>query len=250
MQDLRTLLLALCTALLCAIFVPGARAGEWEKTTIATFNVPVEVPGQVLPAGRTYFFKLADSPSDRHIVQVWNQNQDHLIATIQAIPDYRPQPTDEPVFYFEERPGNSPEAIREWFYPGDYYGQEFVYSESRPAGLAATAYTHVPAMPNDATSNATNGTVDQPSPPNPATDTTENSQQPVSTDQSQATQSQVAPSTDQSQTSQQQTKASTSPDDSNKELPKTASPIPLIGLIGTLSLAGAFGLREFAKRMS
>ena len=245
MRDFRTLLLALCTALLCAIFVPGARAGAWEKTTIATFGAPVEVPGQVLPAG-TYVFKLADSPSDRHIVQIWNQDQDHLIATIQAIPDYRPQPSGVPVFNFEERPGNSPMALREWFYPGDYYGQEFVYS-GRPAELAAAAYTSSPAAPSSAASSATDTSVNQPP---PSDENSNQSQQSAATDQSQATQSQIAPSTDQSQATQSPTTPSTSSDDSNKQLPKTASSTPFIGLIGMLSLAAALGLKQFAKRIS
>jgi LPXTG-motif cell wall-anchored protein len=32
-----------------------------------------------------------------------------------------------------------------------------------------------------------------------------------------------------------------------EELPKTASPLPTLGLIGLLSLAGAFGLRLFRR---
>jgi hypothetical protein len=243
MRDFRILLLALCTALLCAIFVPGARAGAWEKATIATFGAPIEVPGQVLPAG-TYVFRLADSPSDRHIVQIWNQDQDHLIATIQAIPDYRPQPSDIPVFNFEERPGNSPMALREWFYPGDYYGQEFVYS-GRPAELAAATYPSVPTTPNSAAASTTDSSVSQPP---PSDENRDQLQQSAVTDQNQATQPQASPNTDQA--TQSQTTPSTSSDDSKKQLPKTASSTPLIGLIGMLSLAAALGLRQFAKRVS
>jgi len=121
---------------------------------------------------------------------------------------------------------------------------------ARAGVLAAPAYTNVPAVPNDAAPNATTTPADQPSQPNLATAASDDSQQPVSTDQSQATQPQAAPSTDQSQTSQPQTTPGTSPDESNKELPKTASPTPLIGLIGMLSLATALGLRQFAKRLS
>jgi hypothetical protein len=48
-----------------------ARADEWNKRTVLTFSQPVEIPGRVLPAG-TYTFMLADSMSDRHIVQIFN----------------------------------------------------------------------------------------------------------------------------------------------------------------------------------
>ena len=114
--------------------------------------------------------------------------------------------------------------------------------------VVASAYTQVPATPAD--SNTSNAQADQPLQSNMDTATPEDSQQPVSTDQSQATHPQSAPSADQSQAPRSQTTPSTSPDDSDKELPKTASSTPLIGLIGMLSLAAAFGLRQFAKHVS
>jgi len=79
-----------------------ANADQWDKKTTVTFNAPVEVPGKVLPAG-TYVFKLLDSPSDRHIVQIYDADQKKLFATILAVPDYRLKPTDKPVLRFAER---------------------------------------------------------------------------------------------------------------------------------------------------
>lgn len=117
---------------------------------------------------------------------------------------------------------------------------------SRAVGLIASAYVQVPSMPNDAAPNTTN-TPDQSDQANISPD---QSQQPVSNDQSQATQPQAVPSAAQSQATQPQATQGTSPDEANKELPKTASPTPLIGLIGMLSLTVAFGLRQFAKRLS
>lgn len=56
--------------------LPQASASEWDQKTIFTFSGPVEIPGQVLDAG-TYVFKLADSASDRNIVQVFSKNEKH-----------------------------------------------------------------------------------------------------------------------------------------------------------------------------
>ena len=112
-----------------AWFAPAARADEWDKQTMLTFNSPVEVPGAVLPAG-TYVFRLADSPSDRDIVQIFTDDHKHLMATILAIPAYREEPTDKTVVTFEERPSGSPEALHKWFYPGETEGFEFVYPKS------------------------------------------------------------------------------------------------------------------------
>jgi hypothetical protein len=112
-----------------AWFAPSARADEWDKQTTLTFNEPVQIPGQVLQAG-TYVFKLAGS-SARNVVQIFTQDQQHLVATVNAIPDYRLEPADKTVVTFEESPSGSPEALQSWFYPGDNTGFEFVYPNSQ-----------------------------------------------------------------------------------------------------------------------
>ncbi len=111
-----------------------AVADEWTKATKLTFSEAVEVPGKVLPAG-VYWFQLA-SPANRNTVQVWNEERTRLITTILTIPDYRQQPTEKTRINFEERPHDSPEAIHAWFYPGDNFGQEFVYPKSEMMHLA------------------------------------------------------------------------------------------------------------------
>ena len=117
-----------------------------------TFSEPAEIPGQVLPAG-TYWFRLMDSPSDRDIVQILNADQTKSIAIILAIPDYRLKPTGKTVITFAERAAGSPEAIRAWFYPGDNYGQEFVYPKARAAQLAKVVKQAVPSMPANLEAN-------------------------------------------------------------------------------------------------
>ena len=133
MQTLRVVVFAVCTVLITMLFeavlAPGARADQWDRKTIVTFNDSVKIPGQVLPAG-TYVFKLADSPSDRHIVQIWNADETQILATTMAIPNTRSERPDKSIFEFEERAGNAPMALKVWFYPGDSTGQEFIYSRS------------------------------------------------------------------------------------------------------------------------
>jgi hypothetical protein len=126
MSAIKLLTIGFCLLLLCAFAAPRALADEWNEATRITFNQPVQIPGQVLPAG-TYWFTLLDSSSERNVVQVWNADRTQLIASILAIPDYRLQPTGRTVMTFEERPHGQPEAIQEWFYPGNSFGQEFVY---------------------------------------------------------------------------------------------------------------------------
>jgi hypothetical protein len=127
------------------LLAPQAKADEWDKKTILTFSAPVEVPGRVLPAG-TYVFKLLDSPSDRHIVQIYNKDENQLIATVLAVPDERLEARGKTVITFDERTSGSPEAVRAWFYPGNTIGQEFVYPHSRAKEIAKRSGQHVLSM--------------------------------------------------------------------------------------------------------
>jgi hypothetical protein len=143
-----------CLALMGVAFSPAANASEWNKKTTMTFSGPVEIPGVhlkgwgVLPAG-TYVFKIMDSDSDRHIVQIFNADETQIYATILAIPNYRLRATDKTVVTFRERPAGEPEALRAWFYPGRNWGEEFVYPKAKAMELATTTNTPVLYLETD-----------------------------------------------------------------------------------------------------
>jgi len=141
MRTLKATLLALSGAAALAALTPTARADEWDKKTIITFSDSVEIPGQILPPG-SYIFKLADSSSYRHIVQIWTEDQRQIIATIVAIPAQRTEARDYTTVTFDERPGTSPMALRTWFYPGDTTGQEFVYHYRSESNYAYGGGSH------------------------------------------------------------------------------------------------------------
>jgi hypothetical protein len=83
------LALALVIAgLLGAASAQSARADEWNQETILTFSQPVEIPGQILPAGR-YWFILADSFSNRHIVRIFSSDWSKLYATLNIVRNQR-----------------------------------------------------------------------------------------------------------------------------------------------------------------
>src|SRR5580692_4946700 len=150
----RATVLMLVTAGLIAGITQVAKADEWDQKTVFTFSAPVEIPGQVLLPG-TYVFKLADSSSDRNIVQVFNKDENHLYGTFLAIPDYRLKPADKPIITFAERPIGTPEAVRAWFYPGQNYGHDFVYPKPKAVTLAKANQTPVPSMPVELAPNTT-----------------------------------------------------------------------------------------------
>jgi hypothetical protein len=126
MKLVKTLTLSLGVALLCAAFSPRVSADVYNKRTIVTINAPLEIPRHILLPGK-YVFKLADSPSDRHIVQIWTGDETRLIATTLTIPVLRDEASDKTVIRLAERPRNAPQAIHAWFYPGELSGEEFLY---------------------------------------------------------------------------------------------------------------------------
>jgi hypothetical protein len=154
MKAFRTAALLFCIVGLTAACGSLARADEHDKLTIFTFSQPVELPGVTLPAG-TYAFRLLDSFGDRNVVQVFNKDLTHLYATVLTIPDYQGQPSEKTVVRFSETPAGGPPALKEWFYPGDEYGQEFVYPKNRAMELAKASNQSVPSMPSDLASDIT-----------------------------------------------------------------------------------------------
>src|SRR5579864_1991647 len=234
MKIVKALLCLLAITLFGASVLPSAQADTWNKKTVMTFNQPVEIPGQVLPAG-TYTFQLADSLSDRHIVQIFNADGSQIITTVLAINNYRLQPTGETVVKFEERSGDNPEALKAWFYPGDNFGQEFVYPKQRAIQLAAASHEPVPAIAVETTDP------DLKTAPIVAV-TPEQKEVPL------AEAIQTAPPVEEEKTAQPVAEEPTPvPVAETKELPKTASLIPLIALLGFASLGVAFTLKRLSS---
>lgn len=134
---------------LALLGVLSAPADPWNRKSVITLSAPVEIPGVhlagwgVLPAG-TYVFKILDSQSDRHIVQIFNKEETTIYATILAIPNFRLKVTDKTVLTFRERPAGQPEALRAWFYPGRQWGEEFVYPKAKALEIAKA--TNLPVL--------------------------------------------------------------------------------------------------------
>jgi len=267
MKSVKSVFALLAITLFSVTLLPSARADTWNKKTVVTFSQAVEIPGKILPAG-TYTFQLLDSPSDRHIVQVFNADGSQIITTILAINDYRLQPTGETIMKFNERPGDSPEALRAWFYPGDNFGQEFVYPKARAIQLAQTAKFAVPAVSDDTMDDNAIKTV-------PIVAVTPEQKEVEVTTVIQTTPVVVAETPVQTtpvvaetpvQKEVEVTKVSETPKPvaavatpapvtvaraaETEELPRTASSMPLIALLGGLSISLALGLKLLLKHAS
>ncbi len=232
-----------CLALSGSMFVPSAKADEWNRKTIITFSAPVEIPGVhltgwgVLPAG-TYVFKIFDSQSDRHIVQIFSQDEKTVYATILAIPNYRLKATSKTVMTFRERPVGQPEALRAWFYPGRNWGEEFVYPKARAIELAQENKTAVLYTPAEITPEVA--------------EPVKSPDEPVVVQLKQAPVMAIKPTGEDVAVAEVVTPPPAEAEvaaETPATLPKTASPVPLIGLLGLLSLGGAFAVRAVASRV-
>ena len=218
--------------LLGVALAPSARADEWNKKTILTVNETIQVPNKVLPPGK-YVIKLLDSPSNRHVVQIFDGDETHLLTTILAIPNYRLQPSGKTVFGFWETPPGQPKALRAWFYPGDNFGQEFAYPKSAAVQIAASAHAPVPTTE-----------VTEPSEMATAPVTTTPAPEAEAQTQTETAQATPPPAPEAAPAPAPETPASApEPAPARQELPKTASFFPLVGLMGLISLAAFVVLR-------
>jgi hypothetical protein len=244
-------------ALMGAVLAPSARADDWNRKTVITFSAPVEIPGVhltgwgVLPAG-TYVFKIFDSQSDRHIVQIFSQDETKVYATILAIPNYRLKATDKTVMTFRERPAGQPEALRAWFYPGRNWGEEFVYPKDKAIALAKTNNTPILFTPIEL--------------PVEVAEPTKLADAPIVMQLKQAPIMAIKPTGEEVQLVEvvtpppaleaapaTQVAAAATPAPGlgivEKTLPATAGTLPLIGLFGFLTLGAGFAIRAVAKRI-
>jgi len=237
-------LTSIAAAVLTAAFLTvatnaSAQDSNVNQRTYLTFSGPVQMPGVTLPAGK-YVFRLADTAL-HNVMQVLDGEEKHIIGQWFFIPRNRTNEefsaaNGKPVVTFLEVPEGVTPPVKYYFYPTDLTGKEFIYPKDQALRIARAAQRPVLATDTDVTSGGAaniftvepNGTeasaAPEPAPP-VATD--------VSADRDQ-TPTATAGAVDQNPAPRQQ---------ASNELPKTASSFQLIGLMGLISLAGAFGLR-------
>jgi len=248
----------------------AAQETNTSERTFLTFSNTVEMPGLTLPAG-TYVFKLADTAS-RNVVQVWDRDEKNMLGHWLFVQAERPEVTSENVVMFKEaREGTTP-AVQFWYFPGEKIGKEFIYPKDQAQKIALRTGIGVrsddgvvegggiAAVENDNAAVAVDTTLENA----PA------AAQPTAAGGSLAGNRGVAPEPDidadadrqvaQAENDQQQDQPAAEPARPigtsgqaegqvarAEELPRTASPLPLTGLMGLLSLVSAAGVRAFRK---
>jgi hypothetical protein len=193
-----------------ALTAPTPASGvTFDKLAYLTFNAPVQIPGATLSAG-TYRFHLTNSDTSRNVLQVLSNDGSIVFAMFNTIPDGRTLLTDEATVTFRETPAGVPPAARSLFYGGEYHGYEFVYPKGGPNMIAAVV----------------------PQPEITYTTTPAPAWEPVFEPEVEP----VAP------VAEAVPEAEPVPEPEPVELPRTASPLPLIAVGGLGSLLAGLGL--------
>jgi hypothetical protein len=108
---------------------PQARAQLLEQKVRVTFSGPVEVPGEILPAG-SYVFEALESG---HLTRILSADERHVYTTLITVPEERTETVTNATIVLEENHPGMPQKIEAWFYPGYSTGNEFMYKRSNPS---------------------------------------------------------------------------------------------------------------------
>ena len=228
-----TLRLLLVSAFALLISVPVALA-QTPEVSVLPVGEPLDVGGTILQPGN-YVIRVIPALGDRNRVQITSPDFTTIYATLLTIPhDLEPNeevPTTRLVF-FPATEGR-PRALRTWFPPNTAMeaGHDIVYEESRATQLAVIANEPVPAYTGEITETTMVQTI---TPPPPVVTTT-----PAPVVEAPA----PAPAPEPMISSQTEETTDTTP-----EMPETASNLPLIALIGLLSIGAAVAVRRFARQ--
>jgi len=271
MKRVITIATASTAAVLLALSVSvGAQDFNTQERTFLTFSNAVEMPGMTLPAG-TYTFRLADTPS-RNVVQVLSQDEKQVHGQFLFVPAERQQVTGETVISFREQKEGTTPAIQYWYYPGEKIGKEFIYPREQALKIAQRTGATVRTEDGPVTANSTASSTDakgdvtqwkRESTTAAASDAAvqgasgiaDNSNSNNNNDQAVASNTQPAPSAPAAVAVDHSSDNNNRPvgtsgvqaesTQARNELPHTASPLLLSGLLGMFSLFGAAGLRLF-----
>jgi hypothetical protein len=250
--------IACSAAILTAALAGVATADDFTKLSLLTFSGPVDVPGITLPAG-TYRFELADPTTGRRVVKVANKDGTKTYGMFISIPNQRMTPADKPVVMFKEAAAGAPPAVQAWFYPGETFGYEFAYPHDQALKIAKA--THQPVLSyTDRSSTTASDTERMASMKGAQVARIDENDKPVSSDEQlkESTVARTPVETPATQTARVQppqddatigTSGSRAAAPARRHLPRTASDLPLLALVSSLSLAGAFGVHIARKTL-
>ena len=265
MLSTRTFRLACAVTVFACLLAATVSAQPLDKRTLFTISGPITLPGVTLPAGQ-YLFRLADPNSSAKVVQVLSADGTKPYGLFFTMAAERFEPASKPEIRFMETASGTPAAIKTWWYPGERTGYEFIYPKEQARRLAMGASQPVLTTQAQTTITEQTNTVDLsrlssggqetqvnasavPTAATPGGTTQEgqiaSSSLSIPTPSIPAvgsapavTQTAAAPTTSQISTAQPK----------RTRLPRTATHVPLVAMVGTLALLSAAMLSYWRTR--
>ena len=255
--------LVCAVAVFACLLAAPVSAQPLDKRTLFTFSGPITLPGVTLPAGQ-YLFRLADPNSSRKVVQVLNADGTKPYGMFFTMAAERFEPASTPEIRFMETASGTPAAIKTWWYPGERTGYEFIYPKEQARRLAMGASqpvltTHAQTTMTEQTNTADLSRVSSggqetqvnasaaPTAATPSGTTQEgqiaSSSLSIPTPSIPAVGS--APAVTQTASALSQSSAA---QPKRTRLPRTATQLPLVAMVGTLALLSAATLWYWRTR--
>jgi hypothetical protein len=220
------------------LFASTAQAQPEDRRTYFTFSGPVALPGVTLAAGR-YVFRIVDTTTSRKVIQVLSDDEKRPFAMMNTITDTRRDPAKDATVSFYESPRGTPAAVKSWWYPGETDGYQFIYPRAQAKQIAHNTGKPVLTTKTEDTKSAVTQV-------DPEGKNVEGFHDPSA---NATVFNRNAPAITEGRTPPQAAQAEPAPvpTESSRvarnELPRTASNLPLVGLIGMLSALAFVTLR-------
>lgn len=213
-----------------ALLISTAAFAQTPEVSVLPVTEPLDVGGTILEPG-TYHIRVIPSTTDRNKIQVTSVDGTKVFATALSVP-HPLEPGEEvpsTTFIYYPAGEGQPRALRTWFAPNpeaSQGGHDIVYDESRAKQLARLANSRVVYYPPTTT----------------ITEIETSDLQVVTPEATVETYTYIPPATviETTRDTTPMTSASTTDD---VEMPATASNVPLMALLGLISLAGAVAFR-------
>jgi hypothetical protein len=241
---------ALFLGMMCAAGIAMGATGHIEdsaKKTTLTVAALTQLPGTTLAAG-SYVFRQSGEQSGWDIVQVYNSDQSSLVTTLLAYPNPNLVPNGQPFLVYPQSTDSQTQIMEAFFFDGDPVGQQLAYPKKTADAIGAANHVRVPTT---GTSDAYPSSLPQANsswsaPVNQGEDA---AAQTPNTPSASAAPEQTTPDP-QAASSENAGSSASAPSGStakSEPLPQTASPLPLIGLIGLLAVVGIVVLRRITR---
>jgi hypothetical protein len=131
MKSFKVMSLLLTVGILALAFVtlaPMARADQGDQSMQLTFSQPVQLPGDfVLPAG-TYWFVMPNYAKGGEYTDVYDVDWSRHFGTFLTVTTERQSVTSGVQLAFAKVSEKKGLMLVSWFYPGESFGHELIYS--------------------------------------------------------------------------------------------------------------------------